>query len=49
MHEIKTVHKEKVIKLKCLLYTNSTSSVGYWREGGRLVAREETYLLDQTA
>ena len=32
IHEINTVHKEKIIKLKCLLYTNSTSSVGYWRE-----------------
>ena len=32
IHEINTIHKEKVIKLKYLLYTNSTSSVGYWRE-----------------
>ena len=32
IHEINTVHKEKVIELKCLLYTNSTLSDGYWRE-----------------
>ena len=31
INEINTVHKEKVIELKCFLYTKSTSSVGYWR------------------
>ena len=29
---INTVHKENVIKLKCFLYTNITSSLSYWRE-----------------
>ena len=32
MHKINTVHKEKEIKLKCLLHANNTSSVGYWKE-----------------
>ena len=32
INEINIVHKEKVIKLKCLLYTNSILSVGYWWE-----------------
>ena len=31
IYKINTVHKGKVIKSNCILYTNNTSSVGYWR------------------